>query len=82
MLHLYVLTLGETGARCRSEALRLQWQDVDFAGGFLWIASGREGHRTKSGKGRWVPMTPRLTEAMREHFAAYRLAVYGPPGKA
>ena len=75
-LRLYVLTLGEAGLRCESEALRLRWEDVDLEGGFLWIASGREGHRTKSGKGRWVPMTPRLGTAMKDHFAACRFAAY------
>jgi integrase len=74
MLRLYVLVLGESGVRCESEALRLRWEDVDLAEGFLWIASGRDGHRTKSGKGRWVPLTPRLTAALRAHLAAYRLA--------
>jgi integrase len=76
LLSLYVLTLGEGGLRCESEALRLQWSDVDLEGGFLWIASGREGHRTKSGKGRWVPMTPRLLAAVKDHFAACRFAAY------
>ncbi|MCH8850234.1 MAG: GNAT family N-acetyltransferase [Chloroflexi bacterium] len=76
MLSLYVLVLGETGARCESEALYLRWEDVDFEGGFLRIASGRDGHRTKSGKGRWVPMTPELKDAVREHFARFRFAMY------
>jgi site-specific recombinase XerD len=76
MLRLYILTLGETGARCESEALYLRWEDVDFEEGFLRIASGREGHRTKSGKGRWVPMTATLRQAMRQHFARFRFAVY------
>jgi integrase/recombinase XerD len=76
MLHLYVLLLGETGARCESEALFLRWEDIDLKGGFLKIASGRDGHRTKSGKGRWVPMTPRLKDAMREHFSRFRFAEY------
>lgn len=54
ILWLYVLTLGEAGLRNKSEALRLRWEDVDLEGRFLWIASGRDRHRTKSGKGRWV----------------------------
>lgn len=45
-------------------------------GGFLWIASGRDGHRTKSGKGRWVPLTPKLRQTMRDHFAQFRFATY------
>jgi site-specific recombinase XerD len=77
-VRLYVLTLGETGMRCQSEALWLRWEDVDLEGGFLWVASGRDGHRTKSGKGRHVAMTPRLASAMREHFAQHRLAGRSP----
>lgn len=77
MLELFVLTLAEAGLRCESEALWLRFDDVNLAEGFLWIASGRGGHRTKTGKGRWVPMTPRLVTAMRAHFARYRFAVYG-----
>lgn len=76
MLELFVLTLGETGARCESEVLWLRWEDVDLEEGFLQIVSGRNGHRTKSGKSRWVPMTKALRSAMREHFAAYRFATY------
>lgn len=76
MLWLYILVLAETGARCESEALWLRWEDVDLEGGFLQIASGRGGHRTKSGRSRWTPMTQRLTVALREHFARFRLAVY------
>lgn len=76
MLSLYTLTLGEAGLRCESEALRLRWEDIDLDGGFLWVASGRDHHRTKTGKGRWVPMTPRLLAAMKEHFAACRFAAY------
>lgn len=75
-LYVYVLTLAEAGLRCESEALRLRWEDVNLQEGFLWVASGRDGHRTKSGKGRWVPMTPRLQAAMRDHFAACRFASY------
>ncbi|HKW11264.1 MAG TPA: site-specific integrase, partial [Gemmatimonadaceae bacterium] len=77
MLRLYVLLLGETGMRCESEALWLRWEDVDLAEGFLWIASGRGGHRTKSGKGRWAPMTDRLAAAIKDHFASYHFATYG-----
>lgn len=76
MLRLFMLVLGETGMRSESEALWLRWEDVDLAEGFLWIASGRGGHRTKSGKGRWAPMTERLTAAMKDHFARFRFATY------
>ena len=77
LLYLYVLTLGETGARCESEALWTQWEDVDLEEGFLQVVTGRNGHRTKSGKSRWVPMSPRLTAAVKQHFARYRFAQYG-----
>lgn len=76
MLYLYALLLGETGCRAYSEALTLRWEDIDLEAGFVWIASGREGRRTKSGKGRWTPMTPRLRQAMRDHFAAFHFAAY------
>jgi len=89
MLKLYVLFLAESGTRSRSEALMLRWDDVDLEGGFIWVASrsrrrtkdapaGEEHrpHRTKSGKGRWVPITPRLIQALRDHAARYRMATY------
>lgn len=76
MLHLYVLFLAETGARSESEALWTQWDDVDLEEGFVWIASGRDGHRSKSGKGRWVSLTKRLEGALREHAARFRMATY------
>jgi integrase len=76
MLWLYVLALGETGGRCESEILFVQWPDVDLQEGFLHIRSGRGGHRTKSGKGRFVPLTPRLREAFRQQFATFRMATY------
>jgi len=75
MLHLYALTLGETGARCESEVLHFRWQDVDLEDGFILIRSGYR-HATKSGKVRYVPMSERLRETMREHFARYRLVTY------
>ncbi len=74
ILRLYVLLLGETGARDESEALWLCWEDIDLDGGFVRFASGRNGHRTKSGQGRWTPVTPALAAAMRAHFAAHRLS--------
>lgn len=77
MLALYTLLLGEAGPRAISEALHLRWEDVDLDDGFIWLASGRDGHRLKGGKGRWTPMTARLRQAMRDHFAAFRFAAYG-----
>ncbi len=44
--------------------------------GFLSVVTGRNGHRTKTGKSRWVPMTDRLVAALRQHFASYRFAAY------
>lgn len=55
--------------------MRVRWVDVDLERGFLRIPSNKR-HRTKSGKGRSVPLTPRLEAALREHFAAFRLASY------
>ncbi len=72
MVQLYVLLLGETGARSESEALWLKWEDIDLEGGFVKIVSGRDDHRTKSGRSRHVPLTDRLKQALKEHFAAYR----------
>jgi len=79
MLALYVLTLGETGGRCESEILRLRWEDLDLEGGFLQIVSGRDGHRTKGGRSRWVPLTSRLAQALRTHVLRYRGALYPSP---
>lgn len=77
-LALYVLLLGETGMRCESEALHLRWEDVNFATGFVTIRSGRDGHRTKGGKSRDVPMTLRLAGALRGYFAEHRLGARSP----
>ena len=46
MLHTYVLTLGETGVRCDSEALWLRWEDIDFERGLLTVESVRKGRIT------------------------------------
>jgi integrase len=75
-LQLYALVLGETGMRCESEALWIQWEDIDLEGGFIKIVSGRNEHRTKSGEGRWVPLTGRLRQALSNHSAQYRLRTY------
>lgn len=76
MLRLYVLVLGETGVRCDSEGLWLRWSDIDLERGLLNIESVRKGRRTKSGKSRRVPMTPRLRQAFRDHMARYRFKQY------
>lgn len=76
MLGAYVTFLGETGARAKSEALWVRWTDVDLDEGFVWLASDRK-HRTKSGEGRWVPLSGRLRGRIRDHAADYRLRTYG-----
>lgn len=76
MLRLYVLILAETGLRSHSEAPHVRWDDVDLEEGFLFVPSGRDGHRTKSGKGRYVPLTARLRAALRDHAATYRMRLY------
>lgn len=76
-VRLYALLCGETGCRCESEALWLRWEDVDLEGGFVTIVSGRDGHRTKGGRSRSVPLTARLRDALRSYFAAHRFAAYG-----
>jgi integrase len=76
MLRLFLLTLAETGVRSASEALHLQWADLDLPGGFIQVRSGRDGHRTKTGRSRWVPLTPRIREAFQAHAAAFRMVTY------
>src|SRR4051812_33581679 len=65
----------EATKEAKSIVSKILGPPVDLEGGFLWIASTRA-HRTKGGKGRWVPLTPRLREAFRAHFAQYRFATY------
>ena len=73
MAKMYVLLLADTGLRAHSEALRLRWEDLDLQEGFIHVRSGRDGHRTKSGKSRWVPLTPRLRQALQDHAAQFRM---------
>lgn len=76
VLKMYILLLAETGVRCDSEALWIRWSDLDFEGGFIRVESIRKGVRTKSGRGRWVPMTPRLRRALQEHVLRFGGAHY------
>ena len=76
MIWIYALFLGETGARSMSEALWVRWEDVDLTEGWIRIVQGRDQHRTKTGRGRDVPMTKRLHKAMCQHFAKYRFHEY------
>lgn len=73
-LHLYALILGETGVRCESEALWIEWNDIDLSGDppAIWITGRRRDHRSKSGKGRWAPVSERLERALRDYMARYR----------
>jgi integrase len=78
LVNLYIRVLGETGARDESEALWLRWEDIDFEKGFITVVSGRDGHRTKSGKTRLVPMTLVLKAALKDYFATYRFTADSP----
>lgn len=78
MLYLYALLLGETGMRSKSEGLHLQWGDIDLAANRITIKSGRDGHRTKSGKSRVVPMTPLLAAKLRDYFRQFRFTSVSP----
>jgi integrase len=65
---LVVLLGGEAGLRC-GEIMALDWTDIDFAKRQLTVARSEwKGHVTmpKGGRIRYVPMTRRLTEALRE----------------
>ncbi|MFQ5743916.1 MAG: tyrosine-type recombinase/integrase, partial [Acidobacteriota bacterium] len=67
--HLIVLLGGEAGLRC-GEMMALEWRDIDFAKRQLRIERSEwRGKVTlpKGGRPRRVPMTARLTEALRAH---------------
>ncbi len=67
--HLIVLLGGEAGLRC-GEMIALEWADIDLAKRQLCIQrSDWNGQVTspKGGRIRYVPMTTRLTSALREH---------------
>src|SRR5262245_13152324 len=64
-----VLLGGETGLRC-GEIMALEWTDVDLQKRQLCVQrSDWKGHvtTTKGGRLRYVPMTNRLTTALRRH---------------
>ncbi|HAK55531.1 MAG TPA: site-specific integrase, partial [Acidobacteria bacterium] len=66
--HLIVLLGGEAGLRC-GEMMALEWADVDFEQGQLRVRQSEwKGHVTtpKGGRLRYVPMTQRLTAALRD----------------
>jgi integrase len=65
---LVALLGGEAGLRC-GEIMGLEWTDVDFAKRQLTVARSEwKGQVTmpKGGRIRYVPMTRRLVEALRE----------------
>jgi integrase len=65
--HLVVLLGGEAGLRC-GEIMALEWTDVDFAKRQLTVARSEwKGHVTmpKGGRIRYVPLTRRLSDALR-----------------
>lgn len=65
---LVVLLGGEAGLRC-GEMMALEWADVDLNKRQLCVARSEwQGHVTapKSGRLRYVPLTKRLTEALKE----------------
>jgi len=65
---LIALLGGEAGLRC-GEIMALEWSDVDLAKRQLSVARSEwKGHvtATKGGRVRHVPMTGRLTEALRQ----------------
>src|SRR5215467_170174 len=66
---LIVLLGGEAGLRC-GEMMALEWRDVDFHKRQLCVQrSDWKGHVTvpKGGRHRYVRMTSRLAEALRQH---------------
>lgn len=67
--HLMVLLGGEAGLRC-GEIMALEWADVDLAKRQLCVRRSEwNGQVTvpKGGRIRYVPLTVRLTAALREH---------------
>lgn len=67
LAHLIVLLGGEAGLRC-GEIMALEWSNVDLQKRQLCVAQSEwKGHVTapKGGRHRFVPLTKRLTEALR-----------------
>lgn len=78
MLSLFVRVGAEAGLRPNSETLWLRWEDVDLKRRTLRVVSGRDGHRTKTGRSRTLPLSEALVAAFRDHAARYRLAGGSP----
>lgn len=67
--HLIVLLGGDAGLRC-GEMMALEWTDIDLIKRMLWVRrSDWKGNVTvpKGGRPRLVPLTNRLTGALRAH---------------
>lgn len=78
-----VLLAGDAGLR-RGEVAGLKWQDINFALGKLTVMRsiwGAEEKAPKGGKARGVPLTSRLTRALKRHrhLGAYVLMRDGAP---
>jgi integrase len=67
--HLAVLLGGDAGLRC-GEMMALEWTDIDLKKRQMCIQRSEwKGHVTvpKGGRLRYVPLTVRLTDALRQH---------------
>ncbi len=65
--HLIVLLGGDAGLRC-GETMALEWTDIDLVKRMLWVRRSEwKEHVTvpKGGRARLVPLTSRLTRALR-----------------
>jgi site-specific recombinase XerD len=76
MLQTFITVLGESGLRCESEALWLRWEDINFQQNELAVETVRKGVRTKSGRSRRVPLSKRLSAALRAHAERFRMQLY------
>ncbi|HUL72984.1 MAG TPA: site-specific integrase [Vicinamibacterales bacterium] len=77
---LIVLLGGDAGLRC-GEMIALEWGDVDLVKRQLTVQrSAWRGHVTapKGGRARYVPLTRRLVDALREHRHLRSARVLGP----
>jgi integrase len=81
MLHTYLVLLAETGARSKSEALTLAWDDIDFAHKSLKLVSAPT-RRNKSGKTRVIPISATLAKTLQDHAARFRMMTYGDAGRS
>jgi integrase len=67
--YIVVLLGGDAGLRC-GEMMALKWTDIDLVKRMLWVQHSEwKGHVTvpKGGRARLIPLTVRLTRALRAH---------------